>query len=95
MIDINIKVRENRCRRTAERRGMRLVKSAQRDHKAIGFGCYHLVSRFERLKPAAHSRGRVNVRCEVEALPGLVTLDAVEAFLGIVEQSVPEISAEV
>ena len=69
MIDNDIKVRENKCRRAAERRGMRLVKSSQHDHKAIGLGLYNLVRRFEGPKPIARSRGLVNVRCEVY-LPG-------------------------
>jgi len=38
------KVRENRLRRTAERCGLRLVKSARRDPKALDYGLYALVN---------------------------------------------------
>lgn len=37
------KVRENRARRVAERRGMTLQKSRRRDPKAIDFGGFMLV----------------------------------------------------
>ena len=37
------KVRENRLRRVAVRRGLRLVKSRRRDPQALDFGCYALV----------------------------------------------------
>ncbi|GAA4169085.1 hypothetical protein [Shinella granuli] len=37
------KVKENRVRRVAERRGMRLEKSRRRDPKAIDFGGYMLI----------------------------------------------------
>jgi hypothetical protein len=39
------KVRENRLRRVAARRGLRLVKSRRRDEKALDFGRYWLLSR--------------------------------------------------
>jgi hypothetical protein len=39
----NDKVRENRLRRVAERRGMRIEKSKRRDPKAIDFGGYMLI----------------------------------------------------
>jgi hypothetical protein len=98
MIDTDIKVRENKCRRAAERRGMRLLKSSQRDHKAIGFGLYHLVVRFQCFKDAARTRGLVNRRAEINApgMAGLRKLDEVEAYLfgDALEQTVPEISAE-
>ena len=42
-MDSEIKVRENRLRRMAERRGFRLQKSRRRDQGAIGFGGYMLV----------------------------------------------------
>ena len=62
---------------------MRLVKSSQRDHKAIGFGLYRLVARFQPFKDAARTRGLVNVRCEVAApgMDGLRRMDEVEAYL--------------
>jgi hypothetical protein len=98
MVDTDIKVRENKCRRAAERRGMRLVKSSQRDHKAIGFGLYNLVRRFEGPKPAARSRGLVNVRCEVHlpGMSGLRRLNEVEAYLfgDTAGQTISENSAE-
>lgn len=37
------KVKENRLRRIAERRGMRLEKSRRRDPKAIDYGGYMLI----------------------------------------------------
>lgn len=37
------KVKENRLRRVAARRGMRLEKSKRRDPKAIDFGGYMLI----------------------------------------------------
>jgi len=97
MVDTNIKIRENKCRRAAERRGMRLVKSSQRDHKAIGFGLYNLVVRFERYKDAARTRGLVNRRVEASppGMEGLRRLDEVEAYLfgGAVAPANPENSA--
>jgi hypothetical protein len=40
------KVRENRARRTADRQGLRLVKSRRRDPRSIDYGAYMLVDRF-------------------------------------------------
>ncbi len=37
------KVKENRLRRIADRRGLRLMKSRSRDPKAVDFGLYGLV----------------------------------------------------
>ncbi len=37
------KVRENRLRRVADRRGFRLVKSRSRDPRAVDFGLYALI----------------------------------------------------
>lgn len=37
------KVRENRLRRMAERRGIRIEKSRRRDPKALDFGGYMLI----------------------------------------------------
>lgn len=39
----NDKVKENRLRRIAERRGMKIEKSRRRDPKAIDFGGYMLI----------------------------------------------------
>jgi hypothetical protein len=39
------KVKENRLRQVAARRGMRLVKSRRRDPKALDFGRYWLINR--------------------------------------------------
>jgi hypothetical protein len=38
-----VKVRENRLRRAAERQGLRLEKSRRRDSHALGYGTYQLV----------------------------------------------------
>src|SRR5260370_1270190 len=43
MTDTVEKVRENRLRRVAERRGLRLEKSRRRDSQAIDYGTYQLV----------------------------------------------------
>lgn len=40
------KVRENRLRRVAERRGFRLEKSRRRDPNAIDYGGYMLIDAF-------------------------------------------------
>lgn len=37
------KVRENRIRRIADRRGLRLVKSSRRDPNALDYGLYALI----------------------------------------------------
>lgn len=42
-MDQETKVRENRARRAAERRGLRLMKSRSRDPNAIDFGLYALI----------------------------------------------------
>jgi hypothetical protein len=41
--DQQLKVRENRLRRVAERQGLRLVKSRRRDPRAIDYGTFGLV----------------------------------------------------
>jgi hypothetical protein len=41
--DREVKVKENRLRRAAERQGLRLVKSRRRDPRALDFGKYMLV----------------------------------------------------
>lgn len=40
------KVRENRLRRVAERRGLRLEKSRRRDPQAIDFGGFMLIDNY-------------------------------------------------
>jgi hypothetical protein len=44
-MDQEDKVRENRLRRIAERRGFRLEKSRRRDRKAPDFGAYALFNK--------------------------------------------------
>ena len=41
--DKEVKVKENRLRRAAERQGLRLVKSRRRDPRAFDYGKYMLV----------------------------------------------------
>jgi hypothetical protein len=43
MPDMADKVRENRIRRIADRRGLRLVKSDRRDPNALDYGLYALI----------------------------------------------------
>lgn len=43
MMDIADRVRENRVRRVAQRRGLRIVKSRRRDPRALDYGCYCIV----------------------------------------------------
>jgi hypothetical protein len=43
MPDLADKVRENRIRRIADRRGLRLVKSGGRDPNALDYGLYALI----------------------------------------------------
>jgi hypothetical protein len=66
------KVRENRLRRMAERRGLRLVKSRRRDPRAIDYGLYTLVS--DRTNTTVAGTERTTGRPEF-------TLDDVEAWL--------------
>jgi hypothetical protein len=42
-MDTAERVRENRLRRMADRRGLRLVKSRRRDPRAVDYGRYMLV----------------------------------------------------
>jgi hypothetical protein len=64
------KVRENRLRRVAERRGMILQKSRRRDPKAIDFGGYMLID--------AETNGAILGSSPVAYS---ATLDEVEAWL--------------
>lgn len=41
-MDQDTKVRENRMRRAAERRGYRLVKSRRKDPHALGYGLFRV-----------------------------------------------------
>jgi hypothetical protein len=41
-MDQETKIRENRLRRMAERRGLRLIKSRKRDPMALEYGRYHI-----------------------------------------------------
>ena len=43
MTDVPTKVRENRLRRVADRRGLRLVKSGRRDPNALDYGLFALI----------------------------------------------------
>jgi hypothetical protein len=42
-MDQEVKVRENRLRRIAERRGFRMEKSRRRDKQAVDYGGYMLI----------------------------------------------------
>lgn len=66
-MDTTDKIHENRLRRMAERRGLRLEKSSRRDPDAIDFGTY-------RLRPNWHSP-TANLDRD------LLTIDQVEAYL--------------
>ena len=64
------KTRENRLRRVAARRGLRLEKSRRRDRSAIGFGGYRLID---------ESSGRTVLGESAHAFDA--TMDEVEAAL--------------
>jgi hypothetical protein len=49
------KVRENRLRRVAERRGLRLEKSRRRDPRAIDWGTYQLVDLYTNILVAGNT----------------------------------------
>lgn len=66
------KTRENRARRAAERRGLRLERSRRRDPKAIGYGQYQLI---DVATGIVASRGGAG---------GWLTMDQVEAQLRMV-----------
>jgi hypothetical protein len=65
------KVRENRLRRIAERRGYRLTKSRLRDKGSPGYGGYMLVAAFGNL-----------VMLGADPYSFCATLEDVEAYLG-------------
>jgi hypothetical protein len=65
------KARENRARRSAERQGLVLKKSARRDPKALDYGGYWLLS---------HDFGQTNV---VAGCKNGTTLENIERELGI------------
>lgn len=76
MADQDVKVRENRLRRAAERQGLRLEKSRRRDPRAYDYGTYYLV------QGPPPERGGTNWKARTLVSPeqGL-TLDEVEAYL--------------
>ncbi len=65
----DVKVRENRLRRMAERQGLRLCKSRRRDERARDYGKFHIVD----------DRNVVIFGAENDEFQA--TLDDVEAFL--------------
>jgi hypothetical protein len=67
------KVRENRLRRMADRQGFRLEKSRRRDHRALDFGRYYLVT-------TGGTSFRTVIGRLADGRHGM-TLDDVEAFL--------------
>lgn len=72
MPDEDLKVRENRLRRAADRQGLRLAKSRSRDPNAIDYGLYALIDiqRNFAVNPAIAGRWVCSW-----------TLDAVEEYL--------------
>jgi hypothetical protein len=64
------KVRENRLRRMAERRGLQLVKSRRRDPRSLEFGTYGLLDPFR----------NAWIFCDQERGYGK-TLDEIEEYL--------------
>ena len=66
------KTRENRLRRVADRHGLRLVKSARRDQKAVDYGLYALID-FE-------TGGAINPAL-ADRWPCSWSLDEVEKYL--------------
>jgi hypothetical protein len=75
-MDQDFKVRENRARRAAQRRGWRLEKSRARDPHAIGYGLYLLVD--------ATGAPQVKGDIYLSDLPYSSTLEQIEKALGIV-----------
>jgi len=71
-MDLEDKVRENRLRRTADRQGLRLMKSRSRDPQALDFGLYALVD--------VQTNGAVNPAI-AGRWPCSWTLDDVEEYL--------------
>lgn len=81
-MDNEMRVRENKARRVAQRRGLRLVKSARRDPKALDFGKYHLLD----------AGGHVAFGIGEGGLP-VASLTDIEAFLdGGSDGTIPAIS---
>jgi hypothetical protein len=68
-VDIGLKVRENRLRAVADRRGYRLEKCPRKDPQAIGYGLYRL--RRQPIKEGA------------DPAPYKLSLEAVERRLGV------------
>ncbi|OHV67896.1 hypothetical protein LCM4576_23550 [Mesorhizobium sp. LCM 4576] len=69
-MDQEMKVKENRLRRMAERQGLRLEKSKRRDPRAVDFGGYMLID--------TQTNGVV---CGSGAFPYSADLDEVERYL--------------
>lgn len=67
------KVRENRARRAAQRRGWKLEKSRARDVNALGYGRYLLLD----------AKGKPVADMYLPDLPYSDTLEQIEAKLGI------------
>jgi len=68
------KVRENRLRRIAQRRGLHLVKNPRRDTRATDYGTYKLVDRNWAI---VADFGWIQLSCPA----GATRLDDVEAWL--------------
>jgi len=84
VMDTTEKTRENRLRRVAERRGLRLEKSRSRDPRAIGYGryCLHQDRAGPRglVKESASPIAETVTWVNRTAVP-IMTLDEVEAWL--------------
>jgi hypothetical protein len=91
---MNLKAVENRLRRTAERRGYRLVKCARRDEAAIGFNTWTLVDISRPQNACADpARGKYNERFERVVLEG-VPLEEVAKKLGVrIEVEYPKVKS--
>ena len=72
MRDTSTKVRENRLRRMADRRGLKLQRSPRRDTHAIDFDLYALTT-VDGARGTVHEEGVIS--------PFALTLDEVEAHL--------------
>lgn len=79
-MDQAMKVRENKARRAAERRGWKLERSRKRDPHALGFGMYMLLD-------AAGKPLPITSEVFLPDLPHSATLEQIEAALGITHTS--------
>jgi hypothetical protein len=73
-MDQDLKVRENKARRAAQRRGWRLEKSRARDQHAIGYGRYLLLDA---------SGKPVSSDFYLPEMPYGATIEDVERLLGL------------